>query len=140
MRADFYRADDPETVVGSAQWNGRAVSVSVEMTASPPDDELRGALIRMFRPTPVVVDDPSLRPAGSTGDVMIQPGSLEWFRLAALSRAASADLHVRLVPEVEAKTGWDPASAYQTFRQVVTHLESPAAAEDEPAPEVAKPV
>jgi hypothetical protein len=134
VRADFYREADPETVVGSARWDGRRAEVTSE------DTDVRGALSRLFRATPVVVDDPSLRSAGTFGESVIQPGSLEWFRLAALSRAQNADLRVRLVPEVEVKTGWDPASAYRTFPQVVTHLESPATPVAEPSPEVARPV
>ena len=134
MRADFYRAEDPETVVGSARWNGRRAEIDSS------DDEIRASLTRLFRPTPVVVDDPSLRSAGTKGEVVVQPGSLEWFRLVATSRAPAADLHVRLVPEVVGKSGWDPASNYRTFRQVVTRMESAASAEPEPSPEVAKPV
>ena len=134
MRADFYREDDPETVVGSARWDGRRAEVTSE------DADVRGALSRLFRSTPVVVDDPSLRSAGTSGESVIQPGSLDWFRLAAISRAPTADLRVRLVPEVEIKTGWDPASAYRTFGQVVTSLESPATLVAEPSPEVARRV
>jgi len=134
MRADFYREEDPETVVGTARWNGRRVEVDSE------DADLRGTLSRLFRATPVVVDDPSLLPPGTAGEAVIQPGSLEWFRLAALNRAPAAGVRVRLVPEVEMKTGWDPASAYRTFRQVVTRLESPATPVPEPTPEIAKPI
>jgi len=134
VRADFYREDEPDTVLGSAWWNGRSAEVSSE------DAEVRGTLTRLFRSTPIVVDDPSLRPAGSTGEAVVQPGSLEWFRLVAVSRTASTDMHVRLVPEVTNKTGWDPASAYRTFRQVVTRMESPATPVSEPEPEVAKPL
>jgi hypothetical protein len=134
MRADFYRADDPETVVGSAHWNGRKAEIDSS------DAEARAALVRLFRATPVVVDDSALRPLGASGEVAVQPGSLEWFRTAAVARASAADLRVRLVPEVSARSGWDPASAYRTFRQVVTTLESPAGPIEEPAAEVAKPV
>jgi hypothetical protein len=28
----------------------------------------------------------------------------------------------RIVPEVQGQGGWDPASAYRTFRQTVAHL------------------
>jgi hypothetical protein len=134
VRADFYREGDPETVVGSARWNGRRAEVSSS------EDEVRAALTRVFRPTPVAADDPTLRSHGALGDVVVPPGSLEWFRLAALHRAASADLRVRLVPEVMVRTGWDPASAYRTFQQAVTLLEAPATSVEEPVPEVAKPL
>ena len=134
MRAEFYSADDPEIVVGTARWNGRRAEVDSS------DEEVRAALTRLFRSTPVVVDDTTLLPPGAAGAAVVQPGSLEWFRLAAQSRAIAAGLHVRLVPEVEVRTGWDPASAYRTFRQVVTQLESPATPGEEPTPEVARPI
>ena len=134
MRADFYREDDPETVVGTARWNGRRAEVESS------DPEVRAGLVRLFRATPVVVDDPALRSLGASGDVVVQPGNLEWFRTVALTRAPSAGLRIRLVPGVQTKSGWDPASAYRTFRQVVTDLESPATPVAEPAAEVAKPL
>ena len=134
MRADFYREDDPETVVGSARWNGRSIDISSD------DADVRGTLTRLFRQTPVVVDDPSLRPVSTLGEVVVQPGSLEWFRQVAIARTPATDLHVRLVPEVTMRTGWDPASAYRTFRQVVTRMESPATSVPEPEPEIAKPL
>ena len=134
MRADFYLSEDPETVVGTARWTGRRAEVSAS------DDQVRATLTRLFRPTPVVVDDPSQRSRGAVGEVVVQPGSLEWFRLVGPARAPSAGLQVRLVPEVPVKTGWDPAADYSTFRKVVSHLESPASREPEASPEVAKPV
>jgi hypothetical protein len=134
MRAEFYRPDDPETVVGTARWDGHRAQIEAE------DDEVRSAIVRIFRPTPVVVDAPSLGPLGSKGEAVVQPGSMEWFRLAATTRAPTSGLRARLVPEVPPRTGWDPASAYQTFRQVVTRLESPATATTEPTPETARPV
>ncbi|MFL5797473.1 MAG: hypothetical protein ACJ77A_06005 [Actinomycetota bacterium] len=134
MRAEFYRPDDPETVVGLARWDGRRPQVEAS------DDEMRSVIRRIFRPSPVVADDPSLRPLGTKGESVLQPGSLEWFRTAAITRAPEDGLVARLVPEVPSSTGWDPASAYRTFRQVVTRLESPATGRVEPTPEVAKPV
>ena len=133
MRAEFYRRDDPETVVGTARWDGRRPQLEAQ------EDSVRSVLRRIFRASPVVVEDASLRPLASSGESVLQPGSLEWFRAAAINRAPEHGLAARLVPEVPPKTGWDPASAYRTFRQVVTQLESPAGRE-EPTPEVAHPV
>jgi hypothetical protein len=134
MRAEFYRPDDPDTVVGTARWDGHKVHVDAQ------DTETRSLIQRIFRASPVASDDASLRSQATSGESVFQPGSLEWFRTAALSRASGAGLTPRLVPEVPARTGWDPASAYRTFRQVVTRLESPATGRDEPSPEVARPV
>jgi hypothetical protein len=115
MRVEFHPSDDPERVVAEAVWDGcRAV-------VRAPDEE-RAAVERFFRPTPVVLEDPALRPLGSRGETVLQPGSLEWFRAAALTRAAEAGLAARIVPEVAGPGGWDPAAAYRTFRQSVDLL------------------
>jgi hypothetical protein len=116
MRAEFYRSNDEGTVVGSATWDGRSVHVDAE------DDAVQAVLRRIFRLTPVVVEDPSLRPLYAKGEVMAHPGTLEWFREAALTRAEREGLRVRLVPEAAGRGGWDPASAYRTFRQTVARL------------------
>jgi len=115
MRAEFYRPDDSEEVLGTARWDGRAAQVEAA------DPGVRSAIDRIFRATPVVLDDPSLRPQGARGEVVVQPGTLDWFRAAA-SRAAGEGLRVRFVPEARAPGGWDPASAYRTFRQAVARL------------------
>ena len=44
----------------------------------------------LLRPTPVVVDDPSLRPPGTSGDVLLEPGSSAWFRAALLDARRAA--------------------------------------------------
>jgi hypothetical protein len=72
------------------------------------------------------VDDASLRRLGASGEVVVQPGSLDWFRVAAQSRAASEGLRVRLVPEARGRGGWDPASAYRTLRQTVAQMAATA--------------
>jgi hypothetical protein len=69
----------------------------------------------VFRPAPVAIDDPSLRAAGTSGPAILFPGTLEWFRAAALIRGQAEGLAVRFVPEGEGKMGWDPAGAYRTF-------------------------
>src|SRR5918999_5047817 len=116
MRVEFHLPDDPERVVAEADWDGfRAV-------VRAPDEERRAAVERFFRPTPVVLEDPALRPRGSRGETVLQPGSLEWFRAAALTRAMEAGLAARIVPEVAGPGGWDPAAAYRTFRESVDLL------------------
>jgi hypothetical protein len=99
-------------VVGGATWeDGRGVTIDAE------DDEVRGVLARIFRPTSVVVDDPSARPRGAWGEVVLQPGSLEWFRAAAVVRGAQEGLRPRFFPNAALSPGgWDPAAAYRTFR------------------------
>lgn len=116
MRVEFHPPDDPERVVAEAVWDGSRAVVGA------PDEERRSAVERFFRPTPVVLEDPALRPRGSRGETVLQPGSLEWFRAAALTRAAEAGLAARIVPEVSGPGGWDPAAAYRTFRQSVDLL------------------
>ena len=118
MRAEFYRPDDPAEVVGAARWDGRTARVEAG------DQDTGSAISRVFRPTPVVVDDPSLRPLGAHGESVVQPGSLDWFRAAAVTRSDEEGLRVRFVPQVRVGGGWDPASAYRTFRQTVARLEA----------------
>jgi hypothetical protein len=116
MRAEFYDPQDQEKVLGVALWDGRIAHVQAD------DDDLRAKVERVFRLTPVVVDDAALRPLSARGVAVIQPGSLEWFRTAAAVRAREEGLRARIVPEVQGQGGWDPASAYRTFRQTVAHL------------------
>src|SRR5918996_2958334 len=116
MRVEFHPPDDPERVVAEAVWDGSRAVIRA------PDEERRASVERFFRPTPVVLEDPALRPQGSRGETVLQPGSLEWFRAAALTRAGDAGLAARIVPEVAGPGGWDPAAAYRTFRQSVDLL------------------
>jgi hypothetical protein len=117
MRVEFYRPDAPERVVATARWDDRAAAVDAPIEG---DSALLEAI---FRPTPIVVaDDPSLRSMGARGEVVVRPGTLEWFRTAALVRSASQGLAARIVPEITGQGGWDPASAYRTFRQSVDGL------------------
>jgi hypothetical protein len=109
MKAEFVRQDAPDQVVGMAIWApGRPVIESGH-------DDVRTSLGRIFRPVPVVVDDPSLRSFGTSGPVLLQPGSVRWFRAAAESRAGAEGLSVRFVAPADAAMGWDPAGAYRTF-------------------------
>ena len=111
MRADFYRLDAPGEIVGRARWVGSGIEVE---TGTQDDDVLR-ALSRIFRRTPVVVDDPALRLPGATGPAVLPPGSLRWFRLAAAARCEAEGLGVRLAPEGQAGMGWDPAGGYRSL-------------------------
>jgi hypothetical protein len=116
MRAEFIRTDDGSRVVASASWDGRHAVVQSD------DESIRKTVERIFRATPVVVDDPAYRSLGAHGASVIQPGSIEWFRAAAFARAGEAGLRARLVPEVTGQGGWDPAAAYRTFDEAVERL------------------
>jgi len=130
MRAEFTRTDDGPEVVATASWD-RHGAVVVRSS----DPEVRRALQRVFRPTPVVVDDPALRSLGAHGESLIQPGSLEWFQSAAYTRGPAEGLAVRIVPEVAGKGGWDPAAAYGTFSATMARLvESGARQREESQP------
>lgn len=113
MRIEFHPPDDGDRVVGAAVWDGRRAVVEAD------DEEVRAGIERVFRATPVVVDDPSLRPQGSRGEIVLQPGSLAWFRSAGLTRAGEMGLVPRVVPEVAGPGGWDPAAADRPFRESV---------------------
>ncbi len=106
--------------MASATWNGRDVVVEAA------DPAVRAQLVRAFRPTPVVTDDASLRRMGTSGDVVIQPADLEWFRAVALVRAvAETQLHPRFVPGVT-EGGFDPAANYRPFHEQIERLTVPS--------------
>ena len=116
MRAELYRADDPEKLVAVATWShGRG-------TLEVIDRSMQG-LDALLRPTPVVVDDPSLRGPGTHGESLLEPGSFGWFRAALVQRAEGLGLRVRFVaPEIVG--GWDPAATYRSFDEEVERLAS----------------
>ena len=129
MKAEFYEpaptppADQPEAktepsvLVGTAVWADGAVSVEA---AQP---ELRTALERAFRPTPVITDDAAYRRFGMHGEVQIQPGDLEWFRACVQVRVpAEVGVVARLVPGVT-EGGFDPAAGYRRFEESIERLE-----------------
>jgi hypothetical protein len=117
MRAEYHREDDPDTVVGSARWDGSRTEVEAD------DDAVRDALLRTYRSTPVVTDDASYRRLGTHGEVVIQPGDLEWFRAASLVRGpVETGLLVRLVPGIT-EGGYDPAAGYRTFDETFERLD-----------------
>ena len=116
MRAELYRPDDPDTPVAVATWSGGRASV--EALDGAPE-----GLERLLHPTPVVVDDPSLRRPGTHGASLLEPGSGGWFRAALLTRAEAIGLSVRFVAET-VEGGWDPAQQYGRFEDRIDRLTS----------------
>ena len=106
----------PPPSVASATWREGRLSIESD------DDGLRTAITHAFRRIPLVVDDASLRSAGSRGEVVLQPGDLEWFREVALVRvAAETGLIARVVPGVTIG-GYDPAANYRRFPEQIRRL------------------
>ena len=117
MKAEYHREDDPETVVASASWDGTRAHVEAE------DAAVGEALRHVYRSTPVVTDDASYRRQGTHGEVVIQPGDLEWFRAASQVRGpAETGLLVRLVPGIT-EGGFDPAAGYRSFGDTFERLD-----------------
>ena len=116
MQVELHRPDEPDAVLATVAWaDGRSV-------ISSDDEEIAAALTRAFRHTPVVIDDASYRRLGTSGDVQIQPGSLEWFRAVVQARVpAETGLIGRFVPGVS-QGGFDPAAAYRTFKDSIERL------------------
>lgn len=115
MRAEFH-LDDPKKVLATVQWDRRGLDISA-------DREIEAKVRRIFRPTPVVVDDPAIRSSGTSGPVVLHPGTLLWFRVAAQVRSDAEGLNVRFVPEGQDVMGWDPAGAYRTFGETIERKE-----------------
>jgi hypothetical protein len=107
MRAEFFRPDAPDRVVGVATWDGRRVVVEAE------DRDVRDALNHVFASSSVSVEDSSLRPAGTSGPTVVEPGDLTWFRVAARVRGTRRGLPVRFVTDRPPR--WDPALDPQTY-------------------------
>jgi hypothetical protein len=114
MRAELYRPKEPERLVATAVWDGRAARLE------PAEGAPRG-LDGLLRPTPVVAEDPSLRRLGTHGEVLLQPGTFAWFRTALVTRAEALGLAVRFLPSAP-EGGWDPAAQYRTFEEQVDRL------------------
>jgi hypothetical protein len=119
MNVEYFRADDEQKqTVATVSWNGREVAVTAEGASA------RDELAHAFRRTPVVVDDPSLRRAGTSGPVVLQPGDLEWFRAVARYRATEETaLSARFVPGAVIG-GFDPAAGYRTFDEQLERLDA----------------
>jgi hypothetical protein len=111
MRAEFFRPDDSEAVVGIAEWEAGAARIESD------DPKMRTALERVFRPSPVALDDPALRDPASSGAAVVEPGDLEWFRTAAVVRGERENLKVRFVSRTPG--GWDPAGSYRPLEDWV---------------------
>jgi hypothetical protein len=70
VRAELYRPDQPDTVVAVATWDGS--SARIQSAGDAPAD-----LEAIVRPSPVVVDDPTLRWPGTRGETLLEPGTFE---------------------------------------------------------------
>ncbi len=102
--------------VASVTWRDGVATVEAE------DPQMRSALERAFRRTPVVADDPSLRYPGTRGASVLQPGGLDWLRAVALFRVPEeAGLVPRFVPG-RTVGGFDPAANYRRFPEQVERL------------------
>jgi hypothetical protein len=118
VRVEFHLPDAPDDVLVVAAWHDGEVEVTSQ------DETRRARVERAYRRTPVVVDDAAYRRLGTSGEVVIQPGSLEWFRAVTQSRAQSeTGLVGRTVPEVRRGAGYDPAAGYRPFEEQVERLE-----------------
>jgi hypothetical protein len=116
VKVELHHPDEPDVVVATVSWIGGQPIVDTE------DDILRATLQTVFRRTPVVIDDPSYRRMGTSGEVLIQPGDLEWFRAVVQARIpAETGLVGRFVPGVT-EGGFDPAAGYRTFEEQVERL------------------
>ena len=110
MKVEFYVPDDEQKqTVATAFWDGHSVTVTAD------DAAVREKLRLAFRRSPIAVDDQALRRLGTSGPVVLQPGSLEWIRAVARHRATEASgLVARFVAD-EMLSGWDPAANYRPF-------------------------
>jgi len=125
MIASFVRSDRPDEVVARATWTGSGAGVEADQGV------IREAVGRIFRPTPVVLDDPALLTAGTRGSVLLPPGSLRWFLAAARARSEAEGLGVSFSPSDGSRAvAWDPAGAYRTFGGQMERIARSAAAGD----------
>lgn len=116
MQVEVHRPDDPDTIVATVSWARGEIAIASD------DETLVAALTRAFRRTPVVIDDASYRRLGTSGEVLISPGSLEWFRAVVQVRVpAETGLVGRFVSGVR-EGGFDPAAGYRTFESAIERL------------------
>jgi hypothetical protein len=118
VKVELHHPDAPDDVVATIVWTeGRPV-------VDTQDEQLRAVLEKAFRRTPVVIDDASYRRQGTAGEVLIQPGNLQWFRAVVQTRVpAEAGLVGRFVPGIS-QGGFDPAAGYRTFEAQIERLTS----------------
>jgi hypothetical protein len=108
----------PLPALASASWSDGEIVVESD------DSDLKTKVEHAFRRTPVVVDDPSLRYPSTSGELVLQPGDLEWFRGVAQVRVpAETGLVARFVPGAIVG-GYDPAANYRRFPEQVRRLQS----------------
>ena len=70
MRVEFASPEDEQkATVATAEWHEGAVTIWSE------DEQIRTKLAHAFRRTPLVTDDPSYRRLGTSGSVVLQPGT-----------------------------------------------------------------
>jgi hypothetical protein len=116
VKVELHRLDQPDAVVATVSWIGGQPVIDTE------DDVLGTTLQKVFRRTPVVIDDASYRRMGTAGEVMIQPGDLEWFRAVVQARIpVETSLAARFVPGIT-EGGFDPAAGYRTFEEQIERL------------------
>ena len=116
MKVELHPPDEPDAVVATISWMDGQPVIDTE------DAVLRSTLQKVFRRTPVVIDDPSYRRMGTAGEVLIQPGDLEWFRAVVQARIPSeTGLAARFVPGIT-EGGFDPAAGYRTFEEQIERL------------------
>lgn len=117
MKVEFHLPEAPDDVLVTAEWQGGPVEVTSQ------DETRRVRVEKAYRQTPVVVDDGAYRRLGTRGEVVIPPGSLEWFRAVTQSRAQTeTGLVARTVPDVRRGAGYDPAAGYRPFAEQVERL------------------
>lgn len=114
MRVELFRAEAPDEIVAVLTWNDG--NPRVESGADVP------GVTELLRPTSVQIDDPALRHLGTSGESVLTPGSLAWFRAAIATRAAGLGFAVRFVT-AQVRGGWDPASNYRRFESQVQRLQ-----------------
>ena len=118
MRVEFVSPEDEQdATVATAEWHDGAVTIWSE------DEQIRAKLAHAFRRTPVVTNDAAYRRMGTSGEVVVQPGDLQWFRAVAQTRApAETGLVPRFVPGTPIG-GFDPAAGYRRFRDQIERLD-----------------
>jgi hypothetical protein len=118
VKIEFHRPDEPDNVLVVATWRDGDVIVESE------DETRRDRVAKAFRRTPVVVDDGAYRRLGTSGEVLLQSGSFEWFRAVAQTRAQTeTGLVARFVPGAVGG-GFDPAADYRSFEDAIERLTS----------------
>lgn len=109
MRAELYRPDAPDRIVAVARWTDGDVELDILVGSVE-------GLDRLLRRTPILIPGGFPKQLGAAGDTLVQPGTLDWFRAAMVSRAPALGLAARVIAD-DVRNGWDPASNYRTFEE-----------------------